>query len=461
MTLTLRYAARSDRGLIRGSNQDSVYAGPRLLAVADGMGGHAAGEVASNDRHRRAGAPRRRRPRRRPARTRCARPPCERQRSSSATSSTRTPSSRAWAPRSPRSCSPAAGSAWCHVGDSRAYLLRDGELVPDHPGRHVRPDAGRRGPDHRRRRRNSHPQRSLLLRALNGQDVEPDLSMREARAGDRYLLCSDGLSGVVSDETIAETLREYPDPQRVRRPADRAGAARRRPGQHHGDRRRRHRRRHRRASADRRRRGRRRPGHRHLGRPLHLGRPGASALARPPRPPAPGRARTADRTTARPPDRRPVRTAAPGGGCCSSSSAVGSWYGWSCTQRQWYVGRAPRTGAVAVFRGLPGQIVGFDLSDGLDRAPTKLDDLTPAARSTVRGRASRPTSRTGRAPAGSADATRDNAGLPVCPTDGARPPAPPVRPRPAPPSRPAAPTPAAATDADRARRRAEPAAPIA
>jgi protein phosphatase len=59
---------------------------------------------------------------------------------------------------------------------------------------------------------NSHPQRSLLLRALNGQEVEPDLSMREARAGDRYMLCSDGLSGVVSEETIAEALKD-PDPE--------------------------------------------------------------------------------------------------------------------------------------------------------------------------------------------------------------------------------------------------------
>ena len=53
----------------------------------------------------------------------------------------------------------------------------------------------------------SHPQRSLILHALNGSDVEPDLSIREVRIGDRYLLCSDGLSDVVSPDTLLEALR--------------------------------------------------------------------------------------------------------------------------------------------------------------------------------------------------------------------------------------------------------------
>src|SRR4029453_16147544 len=58
----------------------------------------------------------------------------------------------------------------------------------------------------------SHPQRSLLTRALDGRDIDPDYSVRQVMAGDRYLICSDGLSGVVSTETIGETVREYTDP---------------------------------------------------------------------------------------------------------------------------------------------------------------------------------------------------------------------------------------------------------
>jgi protein phosphatase len=209
MTLVLRYAARSDRGLIRGTNQDSVYAGPRLLAVADGMGGHAAGDVASKVviaalEHLDDDAP-----------------------TGDLLQSLRqavfdgSEHLREVIRESPHlegmgttlTAVLFAGGrlGLCHVGDSRAYLMRDGVLTQvTHDDTFVQSliDEGRITEEEA----NSHPQRSLLLRALNGQDVEPDLSMRDARAGDRYLLCSDGLSGVVSHETIAQAMAT-PDAQ--------------------------------------------------------------------------------------------------------------------------------------------------------------------------------------------------------------------------------------------------------
>ncbi|PRY47651.1 protein phosphatase [Geodermatophilus tzadiensis] len=209
MSLALRYAARSDRGLVRGNNQDSVYAGPRLLAVADGMGGHAAGDVASKVviaalEHLDEDAP-----------------------SGDMLQALReavfdgSEHLREVIRESPQlegmgttlTAVLFAGGrlALCHVGDSRAYLLRDGvftQITHDDTFVQTLIDDGRITPEEA----NHHPQRSLLLRALNGQDVDPDLSMREARAGDRYLLCSDGLSGVVSEETLAEALKD-PDPQ--------------------------------------------------------------------------------------------------------------------------------------------------------------------------------------------------------------------------------------------------------
>ena len=99
-----------------------------------------------------------------------------------------------------------------HVGDSRAYQLRDGaltQITKDDTFVQSLIDEGRITEEEA----HTHPQRSLLLRALTGQDVDPSLTIREARAGDRYLLCSDGLSGVVSDETLADTLRAYRDPR--------------------------------------------------------------------------------------------------------------------------------------------------------------------------------------------------------------------------------------------------------
>ena len=101
--------------------------------------------------------------------------------------------------------------AICHIGDSRAYLLRDGELrqiTRDHTLVQSLVDEGRLTPEAAA----SHPQRSLVMRALQSSiPAEPDLTMLHAQAGDRYLLCSDGLSDVVTDETLGKTLTELAD----------------------------------------------------------------------------------------------------------------------------------------------------------------------------------------------------------------------------------------------------------
>jgi protein phosphatase len=103
--------------------------------------------------------------------------------------------------------------ALAHVGDSRAYLLRNGELqriTHDHTLVQALIDDGQLSEFEAA----THPQRSVLMRVLDGRsEIELDLSVRDARAGDRYLLCSDGLSGVVRDDTLRETLATREDPQ--------------------------------------------------------------------------------------------------------------------------------------------------------------------------------------------------------------------------------------------------------
>ena len=238
MTLALRYAVRSDVGLLREGNEDSAYAGPRLLAIADGMGGHAAGEVASavaiaalaalDDGPARAATAATRSPTRWPGPT-----------SNCTTWSRADPSIEGMGTTLTAMLWSGHQVALCHIGDSRAYLLRDGELhqiTHDHTLVQSLVDEGRISPDEAA----THPQRSLLLRALDGSsDAEPDLAMREAQVGDRYLLCSDGLSDVVSEQTLHRTLATVADPDEAVAPADRPGDPRRRPGQHHLHRRRR------------------------------------------------------------------------------------------------------------------------------------------------------------------------------------------------------------------------------
>ena len=210
MTLALRYAVRSDVGLLREGNEDSAYAGPRLLAVADGMGGHAAGEVASAvaisvltalDEDLPASEL-----------LDALADAVARANQKLHDLVTANPSIGGMGTTLTAMLWSGTRVALCHIGDSRAYLLSGGELqqiTHDHTLVQSLVDDGRISPDEAA----THPQRSLLLRALDGSsDVEPDLSIREAQVGDRYLLCSDGLSGVVSEPVLHRTLATVAEP---------------------------------------------------------------------------------------------------------------------------------------------------------------------------------------------------------------------------------------------------------
>jgi PPM family protein phosphatase len=213
MDLAIRSVAQSDVGLVRAGNEDSGYAGPRLLVVADGMGGHAAGEVASAvtveslavlDG-----------PGPAPAESR----PADDLTEAIARANRRIRDLVESDPRRSGMGTTVTALLWtgtgfslAHIGDSRAYLLRDDELVQltrDHTYVQALIDEGRISEDERE----THPARSLLLQALGGEDVQPDLAEVPAQDGDRLLLCSDGLSGVVDAETIAQVLSDETDPQ--------------------------------------------------------------------------------------------------------------------------------------------------------------------------------------------------------------------------------------------------------
>ncbi|CAM2911334.1 PP2C family protein-serine/threonine phosphatase [Skermania piniformis] len=205
MTLVLRYAARSDRGLVRSNNEDSVYAGARLLALADGMGGHAAGEVASQL-------------------VIAALAPLDDDEpgdnlltklqnaifdgnAAIADQVEEAPELDGMGTTLTAVLFSGKKLGLAHIGDSRAYLLRGDELAQitrDDTFVQSLVDEGRITAE----QAHTHPQRSLIMRALTGNEIEPTLTMREAKAGDRYLLCSDGLSDVVSDETIRTTMSE-------------------------------------------------------------------------------------------------------------------------------------------------------------------------------------------------------------------------------------------------------------
>ncbi|MGC5562723.1 MerR family transcriptional regulator [Streptomyces sp. FR-108] len=211
-TLELRYAALTDTGLVRSANQDTVYAGARVLAVADGFGAGgapasgaavealkfldaeplAAGNVLNLLEDAVQGA----------------------------TEAVR----EAAGPADPATGTTLTAMVWTgsqlalvHIGDSRAYLLRDGELfriTHDHTVVQSLLDEGRLTPEEAM----THPQRTLLAKALTGAgSPSPDIRLHDARPGDRYLLCSDGLSRVVPEDTLTATLTTTPDPTEAAR----------------------------------------------------------------------------------------------------------------------------------------------------------------------------------------------------------------------------------------------------
>lgn len=213
MAIAFNFAARSDVGMVRTNNEDSGYAGPHLLAMADGMGGHAGGDVASSsilgalvglDGESFSGV------------------------DATQTLLRRITSANTDLGQLAHDDPDLDGMGTtliailrardklvlAHIGDSRAYVVRAGEvsqITKDHSFVQSLVDEGRLTSEEA----STHPQRSLVTRVLTGAEgEEPDVVVRQAIVGDRYLICSDGLSDYVARDTIDEILTTE------RKPAD-------------------------------------------------------------------------------------------------------------------------------------------------------------------------------------------------------------------------------------------------
>ncbi|ADH91869.1 serine/threonine-protein phosphatase [Arcanobacterium haemolyticum] len=208
--IRFEYAAFSDVGLVRKSNQDAGYASSHLLVLADGMGGAAGGDVASSvvvgqmaqidDSHQ----------------AEDLLPLLKRQLNQAQNELLVRVAENPELAGLGTTCIAILRTAnklgMVHVGDSRAYLLRQGRLTQitrDHTLVQYLVDHGQLSPEEALH----HPKRHVIMRNVGDASgpVEADSSVREALPGDRWLLSSDGLFDVVSDETIEDTLRSYRD----------------------------------------------------------------------------------------------------------------------------------------------------------------------------------------------------------------------------------------------------------
>lgn len=211
MPLSLRFTAHSEIGLVRKNNQDSGYASGHLLLVADGMGGAAAGDLASavavtqlralDEELSTLPAP----PRGEDLLSRVT------QRVHDANEliadlDADNPALDGMGTTVTAAAFDGTDLAVVHIGDSRMYRLRHNSLVRvthDHSWVQSLVDEGRLTPDQAA----THPHRSLLLRVLNGApNNDPDIGLVDALPGDRLLLCSDGLCGLVDDTDLARMV---------------------------------------------------------------------------------------------------------------------------------------------------------------------------------------------------------------------------------------------------------------
>jgi protein phosphatase len=213
MTLGIRFATRSDVGMLRDGNEDSAYATSRLLAVADGMGGHTGGEIASAAaiqalRSLDVDLPEQE--------LLAALEQAVRRANDSVHGIAESdPSLRGMGTTLTAMLWSGSTLAVVQVGDSRAYLLRNGDLYQithDQTLVQLLLDDGEISQDQVA----SHPHRSLLLQALDGREnITPDLQLRTAHIGDRYLLCSDGLWSIVAPQAIHHALSTITDPEQA------------------------------------------------------------------------------------------------------------------------------------------------------------------------------------------------------------------------------------------------------
>ena len=196
-------AGRTDVGRQRSANEDSLFVSPPLFAVADGMGGAKAGEVASAVAVEAVEAARE------------SSEPAEAQLRSIVRTANRRIYELAAADESRRGMGTTLTLAkvhddevsLAHVGDSRAYRLRDGELEQLTRDHSLVAELERSG-QITAEAAEHHPQRSIITRALGPEpDVEVDTYTLSSRPGDLFMICSDGLTSMISDDEVASILR--------------------------------------------------------------------------------------------------------------------------------------------------------------------------------------------------------------------------------------------------------------